>query len=104
MDANTKVTVFNKGASITTITYNNWDESTSRSITVLAGTKMELYNWNEDDPDNPGELIAVEENILNMQPGRGGGMPIPANSGHIELGNFGYDTNQVSIKIATGVY
>jgi len=94
MDADVKVIIFNKGASVSTVTYNNWTDGTSRSIKVIGGDKITTYNWYEADHDNPGDYITVFENIL--------GLEVTPFSAAIVTANFGYDTDQVSIKISTG--
>lgn len=96
MDANIKVTIFNKGASLSTVTYNNWDDSTSRSVKIIGGEKMVVYNWYEPDANNPGYMIATYEDIFNLQ--------VRPNQDSIIITNFGYDVNQITIRIESGAW
>ena len=98
MLAEAKVTIVNKSSSIQTVTYTNWDDETSRSISIPAGSIFVTYNYHEPDPDSPANEIAVTENILNL----------PIEDGNpltkILIQDFGYDKNKVSVTLLAGIY
>ncbi len=99
MTAEAKVTIVNKSASLATITYTNWTDSTSRSIVVPAGTSFVTYNWWELDPDDGVTHVAVTENIFNL--------PLDDNSTTLTkvlIQDFGYDKDRVSITLTAGSY
>jgi len=108
MQAEVKVTIVNKSASVATVTYTNWSSSTSRSIMIPAGSKLITYNWYEDDSEVGGteDWIATTENIFNL----------PVYDAHNDadvytgvltktlIQDFGYDKNKVSVTLASGEY
>ena len=93
--AEAKVSIVNKSASIATVTYTNWDESTSQSVVIPAGGNLVTYNWHEAD-DNAVQ-VATSENIFNL--------PVEAYSPpaaplvKVLIQDFGYDKERVSVTI-----
>jgi hypothetical protein len=101
MTAEAKVTIVNKSASITTVTYTNWtyaSPATSRSIVIPAGSSFTTYNWWELDPDDGVTHIATTENIFNLPVDDGN----PLTKTLIQ--DFGYDKDKVSITLTAGTY
>ncbi len=99
MQAEAKVIIFNKSSVISTVTYTNWTDNTSKSIQILPGTTFITYNWYEEDPEHPGSYIATSENILNLS--------IRDNSSvltKVLLSDFAYDNDKVSITLVPGSY
>ena len=104
MQAEVKVTIVNKSASVATVTYTNWSLSTSRSIVIPAGRKFVTYNWYEDDSEVGGaeDWVATTENVFNL--------PVydAYNDADVYTGvltktliqDFGYDKNKVSVTLA----
>lgn len=93
--AEAKVTISNKSSSVATVTYTNWDASTSRSVVIPAGGNLVTYNWHE--PNDESVETAISANIFNL--------PIeeynPSASPLLKclIQNFGYDKNKVSVTI-----
>lgn len=98
MTAEAKVTIVNKGASVATVTYTNWDDSTSRSVVIPAGSSLVTYNWWELDPDDGVTHVAITENIFNL--------PIDDNNPLTKtlIQDFAYDKDRVSITLTAGTY
>lgn len=98
MTAEAKVTIVNKSSSIQSVTYTNWDDSTSITIQIPAGNTFVTYNYHEPDPDAPATEIAVSENILNL--------PIEDSNPltKILLQDFGYDKVKVAVTLTPGIY
>ena len=94
--AEAKATIFNKSASMATIVYTNWDESTSRSVVVPAGTSFVTHNWHE--ANSVGVQTAVTENVLNL--------PIQDTNPLVKvlIQDFAYDKNKVSVTLDAGTY
>lgn len=94
--AEAKATIFNKSASMATIVYTNWDESTSRSVVVPAGTSFVTCNWHE--LNSVGVETAVSENVLNL--------PIQDTDPLVKvlIQDFAYDKNKVSVSLEAGSY
>jgi hypothetical protein len=88
-----KVSIVNKSASVTTVTYTNWDERTSRSIVIPPGRALETYNWHE--PNDEAVETATTENIFNLEI-EDTAPPLTK----ILLSNFAYEKSKVSIVIA----
>jgi len=94
--AEAKATIFNKSASMATIVYTNWDESTSRSVVVPAGTSFVTHNWHELNPLSVEE--ATSANVLNL--------PIQDTNPLVKvlIQDFAYDKNKVSVTLDAGTY
>lgn len=86
-----KVNIVNKSASVATVTYTNWTDSTSRSITIAPGSNMVTYNtWELDDLSQP---AATVENIFNL----------PLQDGNpltkILIQDFAFDKTKLSVTL-----
>jgi hypothetical protein len=101
MNAEAKVTIVNKSASLQTVTYTNWtyaSPSTSRSVVIPAGSSFVTYNWWELDPDDGVTHVAVTENIFNLPIDEGTTLT------KILIQDFAYDKDRVSITLTAGSY
>ena len=96
MTAEAKITVVNKSASIATVTYTNWTDSTSRSVVIPPGSNLITYNWHE--VNDLAVEVAVSENIFN----------IPIQDGNpltkTLIQDFGYDKERVSVTLTASSY
>ena len=88
-----RVSIVNKSASVTTVTYTKWDAKTSRSIVIPPGRAFETYNWHE--PNDEAVETATTENIFNLEVEESA-PPLTK----ILLSNFAYEKAKVSIVIA----
>jgi hypothetical protein len=98
MNAEAKITIVNKSASVATVTYTNWTDSTSRSIIIPVGSSLITYNWWELDPDDGVTHMAITENIFNLPVDDGN----PLTKTLIQ--DFAYDKERVSITLTAGTY
>jgi hypothetical protein len=96
MTAEAKITIVNKSASIATVTYTNWTDSTSRSVVIPPGSNLVTYNWHE--ANDLGVEAAISENIFNLPIQDGN--PLTKNL----IQDFGYDKGRISITLTAGSY
>ena len=85
-----KVSIVNKSASVATVTYTNWTESTSRSVAIPAGSSLVTYNWWELIDS---EATATVDNIFNL--------PLQDTNPLTKtlIQDFGYNKDKVSITL-----
>jgi hypothetical protein len=89
--AESRVTIVNKSASISTVTYSNWEAGTSRSVVLPAGSTFLTRNYYEYID---GVATATLDNVLNLplEEGRG-----PLTKCLIQ--DFAYDKDKMTVTI-----
>jgi hypothetical protein len=90
-----RVNIVNKSASIATVTYTNWDDNTSRSVVIPAGSSFLTRNWHE-----PNELsieTTISENTFNLPIEDYNPSAAPLTK--VLLQDFAFDKERVSVTI-----
>lgn len=84
-----EVKLFNKGLNVSTVSYENSELQSSKSIILKGGQKINISNSFFPNPDNVTEYIPTYENILYLN----------ETDNLVVLDNFSYNKKQISIKI-----